>query len=207
MNALEQATRSLWMSEKVAPDAPKLSSNETADVCVVGTGIAGLSTAYELVCQGLNIVLLDRGAIAGGMTARTSAHLTSMSDDTFKKLNDVRGVDGGKTFFDSHSSAISRIEQIQGNEQIACNFRRVNGYLFLAPNLTEEDLDEEYEATRKVGMKVKKKKGVPFEGEETTQTLVYSDQATFHPLRYVKGLADVIVRKKATLRALPGHLD
>jgi glycine/D-amino acid oxidase-like deaminating enzyme/nitrite reductase/ring-hydroxylating ferredoxin subunit len=201
MNALEQATRSLWMSETVAPGAPRLSANETADVCVVGTGIAGLSTAYELVCHGLNVVLLDRGAIAGGMTARTSAHLTSMSDDTFKKLNEARGEEGGKTFFDSHSSAISRIEQIQAGEQIACNFRRVNGYLFLAPNLTKEDLDEEYEATRKIGMKVKKKKGVPFKGEESTPTLVYPDQATFHPLRYVKGLAGIVAKKNGRIYA------
>jgi glycine/D-amino acid oxidase-like deaminating enzyme len=163
MNALEQATRSLWMNVEVAPAAPKLRANETADVCVVGSGIAGLSTAYELVGAGLDVIMLDRGAIADRMAARTSAHLTAMSDDTFKKLNDMRGVDGGKTFYQSHASAISRIEQIQANDAIACNFRRVNGYLFLAPNMTKDELDEEYDATRAVGMPVKKQKGVPFE--------------------------------------------
>jgi glycine/D-amino acid oxidase-like deaminating enzyme/nitrite reductase/ring-hydroxylating ferredoxin subunit len=201
MNALEQATRSLWMTVEVAPTAPKLRANETADVCVVGSGIAGLSTAYELVGAGLDVVVLDRGAIAGGMTARTSAHLTSMSDDTFKKLNDMRGVDGGKTFYQSHASAISRIEQIQANDAIACNFRRVNGYLFLAPNMTKDELDEEYDATRAVGMPVKKRKGVPFKGEEGSPTLVYPDQATFHPLRYLRGLADVITARGARLYA------
>jgi glycine/D-amino acid oxidase-like deaminating enzyme len=109
MNALEQATRSLWMNVEVATKAPKLAANETADVCVIGSGIAGLSTAYELASNGADVVVLDRGAIAGGMTARTSAHLTSMSDDTFKKLNDMRGVEGGKTFYQSHAAAISRI--------------------------------------------------------------------------------------------------
>src|SRR5882757_7902777 len=165
MNALEQATRSLWMNVEVAPAAPELSANEAADVCVVGSGIAGLSTAYELVCAGLDVVVLDRGAIAGGMSARTSAHLTSMSDDTFKSLNRMRGVDGGKTFYQSHAAAISRIEQIQANESISCNFRRLNGYLFLAPNMTRQELDEEYDATRAVGMPVKKQNGVPFAGE------------------------------------------
>src|SRR4051812_31270290 len=139
MNALEQATRSLWMNVDVAPKAPKLGADETADVCVIGSGIAGLSTAYELSSNGVDVVVLDRGAIAGGMTARTSAHLTSMSDDTFKKLNDMRGVEGGKTFYQSHAAAISRIEQIQANDGIACNFRRVNGYLFLGPNMKKEE--------------------------------------------------------------------
>ncbi|MEN3380858.1 MAG: hypothetical protein V7608_902, partial [Hyphomicrobiales bacterium] len=62
MNALDEATRSLWMNVAVAPDAPRLSRNEKADVCIIGSGIAGLSVAYELVGAGLDVVVLDRGA-------------------------------------------------------------------------------------------------------------------------------------------------
>jgi glycine/D-amino acid oxidase-like deaminating enzyme/nitrite reductase/ring-hydroxylating ferredoxin subunit len=201
MNALDEATRSLWMNVAVAAGAPKLSKNEKADVCVIGSGIAGLSTAYELAGAGLDVVVLDRGTIAGGMSARTSAHLTSMTDDTFKKLNGMRGVEGGKTFYRSHTAAISRIEQIQTNEGISCNFRRANGYLFLAPNMTKQDLDEEYDATREAGMPVRKQRGVPFQGEEASATLVYPDQATFHPLRYLKGVADAMTKRGARLYA------
>jgi glycine/D-amino acid oxidase-like deaminating enzyme/nitrite reductase/ring-hydroxylating ferredoxin subunit len=201
MNALDEATRSLWMNVAVAPEAPALANNEKADVCVIGSGIAGLSAAYELVGAGLDVVVLDRGAIAGGMSARTSAHLTSMSDDTFKKLNGMRGVEGGKTFYQSHAAAISRIEQIQAGEGISCNFRRLNGYLFLAPNMTTQELDEEYDATRAVGMPIRKQKGVPFQGEESSATLVYPDQAAFHPLRYLKGIADSLTKRGARLYA------
>jgi glycine/D-amino acid oxidase-like deaminating enzyme/nitrite reductase/ring-hydroxylating ferredoxin subunit len=201
MNALDEATRSLWMNVAVAPGAPTLTNNEMADVCVIGSGIAGLSVAYELMGAGLEVVVLDRGAIAGGMSARTSAHLTSMTDDTFTKLNGMRGVEGGKTFYQSHASAISRIEQIQADEGISCNFRRLNGYLFLGPNMTEQELDEECDATREAGMPVKKQKGVPFRGEEKSATLVYPGQAAFHPLRYLKGIADVLTKRGARLYA------
>jgi glycine/D-amino acid oxidase-like deaminating enzyme/nitrite reductase/ring-hydroxylating ferredoxin subunit len=201
MNALDEATHSLWMNVAVAPDAPRLSRNEKADVCIIGSGIAGLSVAYELVGAGLDVVVLDRGAMAGGMSARTSAHLTSMTDDTFKSLNRMRGVDGAKTFYQSHAAAIARIEQIQANEGISCNFRRLNGYLFLAPNMTRQELDEEYDATREAGMPVKKQKGVPFAGEENSAALVYPDQAAFHPLRYLKGIADSATKRGARLYA------
>src|SRR5207248_2436303 len=98
-------------------------ASRRADTVVVGSGIAGLSTAYELACRGQKVVVLDRGRIAGGMTARTSAHLTSQSDDGFKTLIDTRGLDGAKSFYQSHAAAIDRIEQIAQEERIACQFR------------------------------------------------------------------------------------
>ena len=60
------------------------------------------------------------------MTSRTSAHLTPQSDDGFKTVINARGLDGAKTFYQSHAAAVDRIESIQRDENIACRFRRVN---------------------------------------------------------------------------------
>jgi len=65
------------MDVEVAPDAMPLRKGITVDTVVVGSGIAGLSTAYELSLQGQKVAVLDRGTIGKGMTARTTAHLTS----------------------------------------------------------------------------------------------------------------------------------
>jgi len=108
MNASDERTRSLWMDVLVA-DAPQLQKNITADTVVVGSGIAGLSVAYELALRGQKVVVIDRGRIAGGMTSRTTAHLTSQSDDGFETLIRVRGLEGAKSFYESHSAAIDRI--------------------------------------------------------------------------------------------------
>src|SRR3954452_13555610 len=96
MNASDEQTSSVWTNVEVAPDAPALAGDERADAVVVGSGIAGLSIAYELRLQGLDVVVLDRGAIAGGMTARTTAHLASTSDDGFETVIKARGLDGAK---------------------------------------------------------------------------------------------------------------
>ena len=68
-------SKSLWMSIAVVPQAIPLQKDEQCDVAVVGSGIAGLSTAYELSQRGRSVIVIDRGPIGGGMTARTSAHL------------------------------------------------------------------------------------------------------------------------------------
>jgi glycine/D-amino acid oxidase-like deaminating enzyme len=151
--------------DTVVADAPALADNKRVDTIVVGSGIAGLSTAYELVCRGQKVAVLDRGRIAGGMTSRTSAHLTSQSDDGFKTLTQVRGLDGAKAFYESHAAAIDRIEAIAQEERIECHFRRVNGYLFPAiGKVPAEELTPELEATKKVGMPIERHTGLPFKG-------------------------------------------
>ncbi len=71
MNASDEATRSLWMHQDVAPDAPRLKGRLRCDTVIVGSGIAGLSVAYELVSAARMVIVVDRGSIAGGMTSRT----------------------------------------------------------------------------------------------------------------------------------------
>ena len=201
MNAADEQSRSLWMDTTVA-EAQALKQDIRADTVVVGSGIAGLSTAYELACRGQKVVVLDRGRIAGGMTSRTTAHLTSQSDDGFEQLIGARGLDGAKTFHESHAAAIDRIEAIQNDEEIDCHFRRVNGYLFPALGMDpKEALDPQFEATKKVGMPIERHKGLPFEGQGGTPCLRYPNLATFHPLRYLRGIADAITRRGGQLFA------
>lgn len=162
----------------------------------------GLSTAYELMQRGQKVVVLDRGRIAGGMSARTSAHLTSQSDDGFQAVTRVRGLEGSKTFYESHSSAIDRIEAIQEEENIVCHFRRVNGYLFpaIGKDPTQE-LTPEFEATKKVGMPIERYTGLPFKGQDKAKCLRYPNLATFHPLRYLRGVASAIQKQGGQLFA------
>lgn len=199
MNAFDEKSRSLWMDTGVA-DASPLKEDTTADTVVVGSGIAGLSTAYELARLGQKVVVVDRGRIAGGMSARTSAHLTPQCDDGFKALIDRHGQEGAKIFYESHAAAVDRIEQIQKEEEINCRFRRVNGYLFPAVGkYPAEELTPEFEATQQAGMPIKRHNGLPFKGMEQSRCLRYPNLATFHPLQYLRGVARALVARGGQL--------
>jgi glycine/D-amino acid oxidase-like deaminating enzyme len=93
------------MDTEVAPHAKPLRTNEDADAVVIGSGIAGLSTAYELAAKGLDVVVLDRGPIGRGMTARTTGHLASDSDDSFAQMIKARGLEAARLFYQSHAAA------------------------------------------------------------------------------------------------------
>ena len=133
-----------------------LDRNQRCDTVVVGAGIAGLSTAYDLVQAGQKVVVLDRGPIAGGMTARTTAHLAPVCDDGISELIKLRGEEITRLFHQSQEAAVARIETNVEELDISCNFRRLDGVLFPAMGMAAKDAREqcetEYEAARTAGV-------------------------------------------------------
>ena len=199
MNVGDERSRSLWMDVEVAADAPMLDRAASADTVIIGGGIAGLSTAYELSGQGQKVIVLDRGRIGHGMTARTSAHLSANNDDGFKTFIERRGEKLARDYYQSQAAAISRMETIQAAESIDCDFRRVDGFLFPGPQTSQSEIDEEREASEKAGMPVEAAVGLPFRGHKKTRCLRYPDQATFHPTKYLRGLVHCIAARGGTL--------
>jgi glycine/D-amino acid oxidase-like deaminating enzyme/nitrite reductase/ring-hydroxylating ferredoxin subunit len=200
--SFDKRSRSLWMDIEIAPNARELDGNRSCDTIVIGSGIAGMSTAYELAMEGQKVIVVDRGAIAGGMTARTSAHLAPLCDDLTSAMIKLRGQDISRAFYASQAAAVDRIEKIQQREDIACDFRRVDGFLFQALNADPSIIDEELDAVRKVGAPVHRIVGVEaLAGCKEQHTLRYPGQATFHPLKYLKGLARAVETNRGLLCA------
>jgi hypothetical protein len=183
-------------------DAPRLSSAERGDVVIVGAGIAGLSCAYELACRGRSVSVLDRGAIGGGMTLRTTAHLASAFDDWYAEVEKAHGTEKARLLYESISASIDRIEAIQHSEQIDCDFARVDGYWFLAPGCPETRLDEERETCSRLGIPVDDcRDATPLHVEGLVRSLRFPRQGRIHPAKYVWGLAAAVRKKSGRLCA------
>jgi glycine/D-amino acid oxidase-like deaminating enzyme/nitrite reductase/ring-hydroxylating ferredoxin subunit len=187
------STRSTWMAERVPSFDGDIPDGMRPDVCVIGAGIAGLSVALALVQDGLDVLFVDLGPIGGGQTARTSAHLASALDDHFYVLEKRFGRVGARYCYESHASAIDAIELNIHTFGIDCDFRRVDGYLWSPPEASRRILDRELAAARRVGIAVDAvdRAPLPF---DTGPCLRFGEQAEFHPLKYVRGLADAIVK-------------
>jgi glycine/D-amino acid oxidase-like deaminating enzyme/nitrite reductase/ring-hydroxylating ferredoxin subunit len=188
-------TTSIWTSVEI-PFRPALDKNVTADVCVVGAGIAGLTTAYLLATEGQSVLVLDDGPIAGGETSRTTAHLVNALDDRYFQLEKLHGHKGSQLAAESHTAAIDRIEEIVAKENIACEFERLDGYLFVPPGESTDVLDKELGAAHRVGLTgVELVARAPLQGFDTGPCLRFPQQAQFHPLKYLNALARAIEKK------------
>lgn len=187
------ASISLWMHETVLSPPPLQHSMET-DVCIVGGGISGLTCAYLLLKEGKQVVVLDKGAIAGGQSARTTGHLTWILDDHFQELEKLFGQDGAFFAAQSHREAVNLIEEIILENQIECDFERVNAYLFVPPGESLEILDRELEAMKRASIEAKQVSKAPFSTFDTGPCLEFPHQAQFHSLKYLSGLVKAILR-------------
>jgi glycine/D-amino acid oxidase-like deaminating enzyme/nitrite reductase/ring-hydroxylating ferredoxin subunit len=193
---VREATTSLWMETAEVSRHQSLSTDVEADVCIVGAGIAGLTTAYQLASEGRNVVVLDDGPVAGGQTQRTSAHLSNAIDDRYIEIEKVHGEEGARLAAESHTAAIDRIEAIADAEGIQCDFRRVDGYLFLAPGHSADLLEQEREAAHRAGLiDVDFVTPASASSFNTKRCLHFPRQGQFHPVKYLSGLADAFQSK------------
>ena len=184
-------TVSPWFPTVEMPATAALNQDISVDICVVGAGISGLTTAYLLAREGKKVAVLDDGPIGGGETGRTTAHIVNALDDRYYELERLHGTRGMQLAAESHTAAINKVEEIVGAEKIDCDFLRLDGYLYEPKDGDPKDLECERDACLRAGIKVElvSRAPVPF---DTGPALKFPRQAQFHPLKYLRGLAIAI---------------
>lgn len=110
------------------PQFPPLTQDLTAEVCIVGCGIAGIHAAYELVGRGKQVVMLEARDPLSGESGRTSGHLTNDLDDGYLEIAKKHGEGGARVAAESHAWARDRIGEISKQLGIECEYRKVRAY-------------------------------------------------------------------------------
>lgn len=196
---MAQGTKSLWMDTADPVRYPHLRQNTTADVCVIGAGQAGLAAAYMLMREGASVVLLDKAQPGSGESGRTSAHLTSWLDDGFDLITRAHGLESAALVARSHADAVDWIEEVSRREGIDCGFRRMPAFLFSIHDDRRERLQREEQASAAVGLTVALDERLPYDPFGHGVALRIEDQATYHPLRFLNGMARACVQGGVTI--------
>ncbi len=189
----ELSNVSIWSATAPVTRIRSLENNVRADVCVVGAGIAGMTTSYLLAREGKSVVILDKNQIGTGETEHTTAHLSNVIDAGYREIERLHGAKGAQLVAQSHTAAISQIESIVAEEKIDCDFERLDGYLLFADGDSPRKFKEEWQAARRAGLQVKRLKHPSFD-LRFGPCLRFPQQAQFHPLKYLAGLARAIKR-------------
>ena len=184
-------TLSVWTDTFPVPEYASLKENVSADVCIVGAGISGITSAYLLACEGRKVVIIDDGKIGRGETGNSTAHITSVIDDRYSRLENIHGIEAARIAAQSQRDAVLEIERIILKENINCDFKKTDGYLLFKSG--DDLFTEEYEAAMRAGMEVIISDH-PLESFKDYRSLKFPGQAQFHILKYISSLAEAIIK-------------
>jgi glycine/D-amino acid oxidase-like deaminating enzyme len=180
------------------PQFPTLNKNIKTDICVIGSGISGIQSAYELVKRGHEVVMVEARDILSGETDRTSGHLASALDDGYAEIAKKHGDRGAKLAADSHSWAIGHVGEIANELSIDCEYRRLPAYEVSQYDRNKQ-LREHSDDVRELKIEVDKAQSLKLEAEyregfavkgwdgepDQRDAAVFFNQGTFHPTKYL----------------------
>ena len=195
MNTPLPRSQSYWHTGVAPATYPPLRDNVTADVCVIGGGIAGITSAWLLSKAGFSVAVIEALDLGAGETSRSTAHI-AVPDDSYWVIERDHGADAARQVAASFAAAIDQIEAIVRDAHIDCDFTHVDGFLVSCDADPDAALQRELEAARRAGVDVENVDAL--QGYASFgPALRFPRQAQFHPFRYLTGLAAALPRKCA----------
>jgi glycine/D-amino acid oxidase-like deaminating enzyme/nitrite reductase/ring-hydroxylating ferredoxin subunit len=184
---------SIWLETK--DNHPALNADLETDVAIIGAGITGLTVAYQLAKEGLNVVLLERQTVGAGETSHTTAHLTARPDVSASELIERFGEIDARRVWASGVEAIRHIEGVCVLEKIDAHFARVDGWLIARDEEGRQTVTDEAAALELLGVAHE----LAHSPIHAQRSLRIPDQARFDVGRYLSGLAAAAVQHGARI--------
>ena len=190
---------SYWVETTGTTNYPKVNKDIETEVCIIGGGITGIATAYLLSKESnLDITILEADKMALGVTAKTTAKITSQHGLLYDYLLNSFGKGTMQAYLESNEEAIKLIENIVATENIECDFCKEDAFVYTCEEDNDEKIRKEVEALKTIG----------FDAEYVTETplpfkvvsaVKFKNQAQFHSRKYLLSLLKALEKVKVNL--------
>ena len=171
-----------------------LEKDEKTEICVIGAGLFGLSTAYYLAQQGKKVIVLEKEEIGEKTSGNTTGKITSQHGLFYDHLIQDYGEEYARKYLEANEEGIKNIKDIIEKEQVECEFSERKAYVYTTNQDEVIDIEKEVDAVKKIGKDVKlvTNTELPF---KIKAAMEFEGQAQFHPRKYMLGLAKSILKE------------
>lgn len=182
---------SVWRQAYDHRAYPELRDDIETDVVVIGAGITGLTTAYLLKQTGLRVVVLEKDTVGGGTTGRTTGKVTAQHGIMYHDLARRVGDEYARLYGEANQTAIERMDAIVAEENIDCDWRRDDNYVFTDDPKKISQFQAEAETAARLGLPARFALTTPLPFA-TEAAVTFSEQGAVHAQKYLLGLARAV---------------
>ena len=203
---------SIWIGTTKHTNYPELVRDiELYDVAVVGGGITGIVTAYRMQKAGLRVVLVGRGRIVEWTTGSTTAKLSAQHYLIYDYLIRRHSRPVAAAFAQANQRGIDAVERLSKELSIDCGFSRCDAYVYTQQAGKVDAIKAEVAAATSLGLPAsfETTSDLPF---PILAAIKFSDQAQFHPRKFLLALAEkfvaaggVLYEQTEAIDITPGH--
>ncbi|OAA75784.1 FAD dependent oxidoreductase [Akanthomyces lecanii RCEF 1005] len=205
-------TASYWLSEphRLASFCSSAAVPEQVDIAIVGTGLAGVATAYHILKNSdpqkrPSITLIEARDACSGATARNGGHI-KIKLESLKGWYDKHGVDAAAELVAWSEAQRHCLQKIAEEEGIECEFQVRRSF--------DMFFDEEHAAALKSWLTARQKEGFTWLNDMQWVEGPYLDRITgvkgavgafsspaisLWPYKFVTGLLERVIELGATL--------
>ena len=194
MDTLPGTAESYWIDSTSATSYAPLEEDLEVDVAVVGGGIAGVCTAWELARGGASVALLEADRIVTGTTGYTTAKLSSLHGLLYARLRRSFGAEATRQYAQSQQEAIEHVARVTAELRIDCDLERLPAFAYMERQDGVADVRAEVDAASEAGLlaSLVTDLDLPF---PVAAAVRVEDQAQFHPRKYLLALAEDLTRR------------
>ena len=182
---------SLWQEyqEKIIDNITN-EKNISTDILIIGAGITGIMTAYFLKDSNNKITIIDKSKIGTGITSKTTAKLTYLEQDIYRKLTSIHGNNIAKKYYNSQKEAIDIFNSIIEGNNIDCDKEKVSSVLFTNNKNNFDKLTKERNILSSYGEKTKE-----YKDNYVKYGFIVDNTYTFNPIKYLNEITKLIKDK------------
>jgi glycine/D-amino acid oxidase-like deaminating enzyme/nitrite reductase/ring-hydroxylating ferredoxin subunit len=184
-------TTPLWIDTADEAEHPALPCTMSFDVAVVGGGIAGLTAAVLLKHSGAKVAVLEAGRIARGVTAHSTAKITSGHDVIYQDLINRFSEEKARQYAEANQGAVEFIAAFADERGVSCDFRRSFACTYTCEDQNLERIQKEVEIAGDLRLPVTYTESLPLPFP-VKGAICYENQAYFHPRKYLLSMAEII---------------
>lgn len=187
----EQRSRVYWTDTCSPPQFPQLSGDLDVDVAIIGAGIVGVSAARFLKDQGMTVALVDARRVGQGVSGKATAKVTSQHGLTYHTLDKKFGEDRARLYAEAQETGLRRIIELPRIHGFDADIEAKPAFVYTRDERHVADIEEEVKVARRLGLpaSLTRDTGLPF---DVVAAMRWDNQAQFHPVKYVSGLANTI---------------